>query len=129
MTALANAAVKFVATALAVVLSRTATVTGTGIDLLDYEGMAIVTQSAGAATAGTLPTWDGKIQDSADNSTGWADVTGATFTQVTTTAAVEAITIDVNKVKRYIRYVGTVGGTSTPTFPVGSTFLGVKKSS
>lgn len=112
---------------LALNLSRTATLTGTGVDLQGLDGEAVVIQSAGAATSGSSPTLDGKLQDSADNSTGWADITGAVFTQVTTTASDQKISINVSEVKRYVRYVGTIGGTSTPTFPFSCNLIGSSK--
>lgn len=83
--------------------SNASTVTGTGVDLLDYNSPVIVVQNHGVST-GTL---DGKIQDSADNST-FADVAGLTFSQSTTTADVKTLTINPNAVRRYIRYVGTI---------------------
>ena len=54
----------------------------------------------------------GKIQESADGTT-WTDISGATFTTVTATDNVQAITFD--RSQRYVRYVGAVGGTS-PSF-------------
>ena len=57
--------------------ARTATVTGTGFDVSNYIGNITFSQSVGTVT-GTTPTLDGKIQDSADNSS-FTDVTGATL--------------------------------------------------
>lgn len=104
--------------------ARTATVTGSGIDLKDYIGGYEITQDVGAVS-GTSPTLDGKIQDSADNSS-FADVSGATFTQVTTSDKIQSIRIDVDAVRRYIRYVGTIAGTS-PSFTMGVNGRGVKQ--
>ena len=64
--------------------------------------------------SGTTPTLDGKIQDSADDSS-YADVATYTFTQRTATGAPATLKIDKRKVRRYIRYVGTIAGT-TPSF-------------
>ena len=79
-----------------------------------------------AAGAGSSPTYNVKIQDSADNST-FADVTGATFTQVTSTASQQKLTINANDVQRYIRAVATIGGTSSPSFVASVTLLYGKK--
>lgn len=68
--------------------SNAATVTGSGVDLQDYNSPVLIVQNHGTST-GTL---DGKIQDSADNSN-FADVAGATFTQSTTTADVKMLTL------------------------------------
>ena len=104
----------------AVSAANTAAATGTGVDLLDYEGPMLVTQNHGVST-GTL---DGKIQDSADNSA-FADVAGLTFTQSTTTADTKTLVIQSKQVRRYVRYLGTVG---TGPQVVGVTMSGVKKS-
>lgn len=89
---------------LAASASQASTVTGSAIDLIDYEGPVAIVQSHGTGT-GTL---DGKVQDSADGSTGWADVSGAAFTQSTTTADVQVLALAPKKIKRYIRYIGTI---------------------
>lgn len=100
--------------------ANTAAATGSSFDLLDYEGPVVIVQNHGTST-GTL---DGKIQDSADNAT-FADVAGATFTQSTTTADVKSLVLQSKQVRRYIKYVGTVG---TGPQVVGVTVTGVKKS-
>lgn len=100
--------------------ANTAAATGTGVDLQDYEGPVVIIQNHGTST-GTL---DGKIQDSADNSS-FADVSGATFTQSTTTADVKTLVLQSKQVRRYIKYVGTV---VTGPQVVGVTMTGVKKS-
>lgn len=97
----------------------TAAATGTGVDLQDYEGPVVITQNHGVST-GTL---DGKIQDSADNSS-FADVSGLTFTQETTTAGIQKLVVQSKQVRRYIKYVGTVG---TGPQVVSVSMVGVKK--
>lgn len=89
---------------LAASASQASTVTGSAVDLTGYEGPVAIIQSHGTGT-GTL---DGKIQDSSDGSTGWADVSGKAFTQETTTAGVQVMSLDPREAKRYIRYVGTI---------------------
>jgi hypothetical protein len=101
--------------------SQASTVTGSAVDLLDYEGGVAIIQNHGTGT-GTL---DGKIQDSADGSTGWADVSGATFSQSTTTADCKVLAINPKQIKRYIRYVGTI---VTGPQNVAVTLVGMKKS-
>jgi len=100
--------------------ANTAAATGTGVDLVDYEGPVVIVQNHGVST-GTL---DGKIQDSADN-TNFNDVTGAAFTQSTTTADIKSIALQSKQVRRYIRYLGTV---VTGPQVVGVSMTGVKKS-
>ena len=93
------------------------------IDLRGYAGEYIVIQEVGAVS-GTTPTLDGKIQDSADNSS-FADVTGYTFTQVTAANSNQQLNVDTRKVRRYIRYVATIGGT-TPSFTMAVIGIGQK---
>jgi hypothetical protein len=102
----------------------TATGNGTGVDMRDYEGQALVVLSFGAG-GGTTPTLDVKLQDSPDDST-YTDITGKAFTQVTGTASLQTMAIDLNGANRYIRAVRTISGTS-PTFDGAVTIAGRKK--
>lgn len=99
--------------------SYTSTQTGTGVDLSPYAATGDhnfkVVMDVGTVT-GTNPTWDVKIQESDTLGSGYADITGATFTQVIATGT-GAVEIHTRTSKRYIRAVCTIGGTSTPTFP------------
>lgn len=99
--------------------SAAATFNGSGVDLRDYEGPILIIQNGGAGT-GTL---DGKIQDSADNST-FADVAGLTFAQKGTGAATTVLAVQSKQVRRWIRYVGTI---VTGPQLVSVTAVGVKK--
>ena len=105
--------------------ARTTTLTGTGVDLQSYEGNVGVILNSSAATAGSSPTLDVKIQDSADNSS-FADVSGLTFTQVTDAASVQLLRVP-KSVRRYVRAIGTIGGTSSPAFTYGLALVGIKK--
>jgi hypothetical protein len=122
-----NALAHAVFTQLEAVLSRTATLTGTAFDVTAYEGVALVVLTAGAKTAGTNPTLDVKVQHCETSDGTFADITGAAFTQVTTVAGVQTLALDMNAVKKYIKVIGTLGGTDTPTFPYGVQFIGIKK--
>jgi len=107
----------------------TSTETGTGIDMSLYEGMAVVVLNSSAKTAGTDPTLDVKLQSDPAVGGSYADITGATFAQITTVAGTEAIAINVSNCDAFVRAIGTIGGTSTPTFDFGVTIYGVKKAS
>lgn len=104
--------------------ARTASGNGTGVDLQNYVGDVMALVHSGAGT-GTTPTLDAKIQDSADDSS-YADVTGLTFTQITTTASLQTLKIDSRAVRRYVRVVFTIGGT-TPSFPCMADIIGMKQ--
>lgn len=99
--------------------SRTASVDGTGVDLSPYVNTGNINlkviMDVGTVT-GTNPTWDVKIQESDSSGSGYTDITGAAFTQVTDTGA-GAVELHCKTNKRYIRASCTIGGTSTPTFP------------
>jgi len=101
------------------VAARTATFNGTGFDTRDFIGRALVIQHMGAVS-GTTPTLDGKIQESSDNGVAdaFADVSGATFTQVTATDQNRELSLDLDGRERYIRHVATIAGT-TPSFTYG----------
>ncbi len=129
MTHLLNALAQTVGAALATAARRTSTLTGTGIDVLEYEGVALVLLNTSAGT-GTSPTLDVKLQHSDDNTT-FADVTSGAFSQVTEvagTAGVKVMKVNVSDLKRYLRVVGTITGT-TPSFDFGVEFVGIKKAS
>lgn len=76
-------------------------------------------QSCGAVT-GTSPTCNTKIQYSADGSTGWTDIDGAVFTELTAAGREE---IHFVSPERYVRAVATLAGTS-PTFDLAVLLIG-----
>lgn len=98
--------------------------TGAAIDRLSAGIMAqscVLVAHTGAITgAPTSPTYDVKLQDSDDGSTGFADIAGAAITQKTVaTAALIEKDVDLGPAKRFIRAVevtAMTGGT-TPTHP------------
>lgn len=112
---------------LAPVLSRTSDLDGTAYDTLGLEGSFLVILAASAATAGTNPTLNVKIQHSDAAAGTYADVTGAAFTEVTTTAGMQMLVLRRDKVKQFIKVIGTLGGTSTPTFAYGVAIGSVQK--
>lgn len=128
---LLNALAQAVVLALAAAARRTTTLTGSATDVLSYEGEALIVLNASAATAGTNPTLDVKLQHSDTTTSGdFTDVAGATFTQVTDvsgTAGVQTLKLNVSDLKRYLRVIGTIGGTDTPTFDFSVEFIGIKK--
>jgi len=93
----------------------TTTTNGTGVDMVETYGLCTAYQLV-ATVSGTSPTLDGKIQESDDNST-FTDISGATFTQVTASSNLQIISFQ--RTKRYVRWVGTIAGTS-PSFMVSA---------
>ena len=98
----------------------------TGVDMRSYVGEAAFILSA-KNTAGTTPTLDIKLQESDAPSSGFTDITGGAFTQVTdanTLAAVKyKLNINLDSTKRYVRAYVDIGGTDTPKFIVSLTAL------
>lgn len=83
--------------------------TGLWLDVRAYDGEILVTQDVGVVTAGSIT---GKLQSATDaNGTGGADITGATFTAVTTSndPLTQKIAVDVRAVVGgFLGYVGTI---------------------
>jgi hypothetical protein len=96
--------------------------TVTGIDVTDYEGFLIVTQNVGLLDGGSIT---GTVITSASSDLS-SPTTVGTFTAVTTSTdpAAQSISVELNKCKKYIGYVGTIvtGGAL-----VGCTAVGKKK--
>ena len=101
----------------------TTTTNGSAADMINGDGSCFAIQQVGTVS-GTSPTLAGKIQESADGSTNWTDVASATFTQVTASNNYQCISFE--RTKRYLRYVGTVGGT-TPSFTLAVVISQQKK--
>lgn len=118
------AAISSIGIQLAVPAVRTTTVTGPAVDVLHYEGPMLVSQDVGAISG--TPSLAGKIQDSDDGTTGWADVPGATFAAVTAANNLQGLALQAGQVRRYIRYVGTISG-GTPSLAFGVHAFGVRK--
>lgn len=80
--------------------------------------LKVTAKSAGATSL------DVKYQDSPDG-TAWFDLTGASFSQVTTGSSSQVV-IASRLPAAYVRCVATVAGSSTPTFTFSSSFVAVK---
>jgi len=101
--------------------SNTSTATGTGVDVSGFQGKLKLTLDSAAGT-GTNPTFDIAVQTSLVLGSGYAALTDANgdavvFAQITDAEAVlTSIAVDTRDCLKFIRVVGTLGGTSTPTF-------------
>lgn len=105
--------------------ARTSTFNGTAVDLQLYDGDLVLILDSAAGT-GTSPTLDVKVQSSDTSGGTYTDITGATFTQVINAASQQSITISKDEARRWIRIVGTIGGT-TPSFTFSVNGVGVRK--
>lgn len=100
---------------------------GTGVDLLAYSGEMCAILDSAEGTGNADNTLDVKLQDSADNSS-FADVSGLAFSQVDDTAggSIQKLSFNKDELRRYVRAVADVGGT-TPSFVASCSLVGVKK--
>ncbi len=114
MTALSDRGNTVAVSSLRATAAITATGQGSAVDVRTRRGLGVIILDSAAGT-GTSPTLDAVIQDSADGSTGWATVAGATFTQVAGAASLQTLVFDFDACRGFIRVSETVGGT-TPSF-------------
>jgi hypothetical protein len=105
--------------------STTANATGASQDFGATDDVVLVIQRVGTVT-GTTPTLAGKLQNSADGSTNWLDCPAAGGALATVTASNNIQGATFQRDLRYVRYIGTVGGT-TPVFPINIVIVGQKK--
>ena len=105
--------------------SVTATATSSAIDLKEFDGDVLLVLNCAAGT-GSSPTLDIKVQDSDETGGTYADLSGATFTQVTDSASLQTLEVNKDECKRFIKLVQTVGG-SSPVFLYGISLVGAKK--
>jgi hypothetical protein len=107
-------------------IRRTATATGSAIDLRDYVGdiKVILSTSAGGGADHTLNV---KLTECDTSGGSYTDVAGAAFTEVTNAAdATESLTVSADSLKRYVKAVATIAGTE-PTFDMALVAVGVKQ--
>ncbi len=107
--------------------ARTAgAVNGAAINRLGFDSCVLHTVSGAATGSPTGQTLDAKLQDSADGSTGWADLVPAiAITQIVADDTEEQVDADLSGHKKFIRVVQTVtltAGTS-PTLPCASSVV------
>jgi hypothetical protein len=82
-----------------------ATVNGSAIDRMGKDSCVLVGVT-GAATGGPASkTFDSKLQQSDDGSTGWTDISGAAITQITADSTLKSVSVNLRGCKRYIRAV------------------------
>lgn len=103
-----------------------ATVTNVGADVHGYVGQPVILLCY-TNSGGDNPTLGVRLQTSASLATGYTDIPGASFTQITNAAAgaagIVTIGISPGAVSKYVRAVQTVGGTN-PVFQTSITLIG-----
>lgn len=107
---------------------RTSTATGTGVDIHGYAGTAQFILTSSVATAGTTPTLNVTLEHSDVVGSGYAAISGAAFTEITDGAdATEMMELNLDGLKPFVRAVGTIAGTNTPTFGFGVVMVAVRQ--
>ena len=96
----------------------TTTTNGATVDLIDSNANMASAVLMTGAVSGTQGTFDVKMQESTQTATTgtWTDITGATFTQFTTSGVVATSgtqIISFQRQKRYVRAYVTMAGTYT----------------
>lgn len=101
-------------------------ITGTAVDFLNFDGNVGMVQVVGTVASTTF-TFAGKVQE-ADTATGtYSDISGATAANITSTTGAQIVSVcSFQRTKRFLRYVGTEGGT-TPTMSLDVLFLAMQK--
>jgi len=105
--------------------SVTSTATSSAIDLLEFDGDVILVLNCAAGT-GSSPTLNIKVQDSDASGGTYTDLSGAAFTEVTTSASLQTLAVNKDECNRFIKIVQTVAG-SSPVFVYGVSLIAAKK--
>lgn len=88
-------------------------VTSAGVDMIAHDNNVFAIQAIGTV-AGTEITFVGKIQEATTQTGTYTDISGAVFSTVTSTTGVPAIqAITFQRNMQFIRYVGTIAGTTS----------------
>lgn len=103
---------------------NTTTYTGTGVDASGTDDVIALLQNVGTVS-GTTPTLVGKLQESATLSGTYTDC-AANQTIVTVTTSTNTQIITYQRSLSFIRYVGTIAGTS-PHFVIDALLVAEKK--
>jgi hypothetical protein len=101
--------------------TRTSSPTGPAVDMVAADGPCFAVQHAGDLVGDTVLA--GRIEQSADGSTNWTAISGATFADVNAANNVQVVRF--TRTARYVRYAGTLTG-SSPSVKV-SVLIGEQK--
>jgi len=118
-----NEMTRLVTKVLTALASRTASLTATGVLITDLEGV-VQFHLRHKDLSGTSPTWAWSVEDSDDDSS-YAAVTGLSVAAAANTDT--KIAIDRAKLRKYVRVVGTIGGSATPTLATCADVRGFAK--
>ncbi len=115
---------------IALVSARNSVSLSAAVDVRQYDGLGILTLNAEAASAGSSPTLNVKLQESATTDGVYTDVASGAFVQVTEvsgTAGPQKLAVDFNATKGFLKVLPVLGGTASPAFTFGVNLYGRKK--
>jgi len=101
---------------------------GNGVDISQFIGNLKVIMMVGD-DSGTDPTLAAKIEHSDSESSGFTDAPNGAFEEIdgSDDDSHQAIMLDTRALKKYIRFVGTLGGSSDPKFFLSVVAVGQKQ--
>ena len=102
-------------------------VTSAAVDMITCDNNCFVIMNIGTV-GGTAPVFIGNVQESPSTTSGsFTDLTLATFTTVTSTTGANMIySMNFQRTQRFVRFIGTISGT-TSSVALDVLFLGQKK--
>ena len=103
---------RFTGAALAAAVALTASANAQAVDISKFGGLAAITLNS-SATGGAGQTYNAKLQHSEDGVSGWTDITGGAFDQVTNAGpSFQRLLLNLDQLKKFVRVVDTLAGTS-----------------
>ena len=105
--------------------SAAQTINGAAIDRTGFLSCTLFGACGNASGTPTTQTVDVKLQDSADGSTGWTDISGAAIATLVADDTAGGVDVDLSAARQFVRSVVTVGftGGTTPTVPIAATLV------
>ena len=103
--------------------SPATTVTGASIDRQGFLSAVLVAATGADVGANTVRSLAVRLQDSADGTTGWADVPGAVVPAITVVNTQAELDVNLVGVARFVRTLGVVTFTGGTGLLVGATVM------
>lgn len=82
------------------------------VDMLLYDGQCVALGESHIVSADPTSTLDFKLKESATSGGSYTDVSGVTFTQITSADSSQAVAFNKNNRKRYLKFSRTLVGPS-----------------
>lgn len=114
------------------VASVTASGDSAAFDMKNYDGQCAIVADVSAPVAGTSPTLDVSLKESAALAGTYTSVSstkfiGGAFSQVTSLASMQKRAINKTAIKRFLKFSVAIGGTASPQYLLSAKILCDKK--